>query len=320
MSKYQLIFNALVALGAMSMVSCWSSQVTESTPEPAENGVAVTDAATDAANQDSPLTVVVSIPPQKYFVERVGGDRVEVTVLLPPGSSPATYEPRADQLQSISGADAYVRIRVPFENAIWERIHSVNPEMAVVDLTENIDRVDMATRKPGSSSAAADAPRNPDPHIWLSPPLVQEQAQTIYDALVELDPAGEATYAENLEQFQADIDQLDQTIENSLANVESRTFMVFHPAWGYFADAYGLEMLPIEVGGNEPSAAELSQLIQEAQAEEIEVVFAQPQFSTEDAETIARDIGGEVILLNPLAEDWLGNLQQVATTFERTLD
>ena len=166
-------------------------------------------------------------------------------------------------------------------------------------MTEDIDRVDMATRKPGSSSAATDTPRNPDPHIWLSPPLVQEQAQTIYEALVTLDPAGETTYADNLEQFQADIAQLDQTIEDSLANVESPTFMVFHPAWGYFADAYGLEMLPIEVGGNEPSAAELSQLIQKAQAEEIEVVFAQPQFNTEDAETIARDIGGEVIFARP---------------------
>jgi zinc transport system substrate-binding protein len=311
----------MVLLGTVSVVGCGPSQVTESTPEPAETEAAVADsAATATADQESPLTIVVSIPPQKYFVERVGGDRVEVSVLLPPGSSPATYEPRPNQLQSISGADAYVRIRVPFENAIWERIQSVNPEMAVVDLTENIDRVDIATRKPGNSSAAADAPRHPDPHIWLSPPLVRQQAQTIYEALVALDPAGEATYANNLEQFQADIDQLNQTIEDSLANVESRSFMVFHPAWGYFADAYGLEMIPIEVGGNEPSAAELSQLIQEAQAKEIEVVFAQPQFSTEDAETIARDIRGEVILINPIAEDWLSNLQQVATTFEQVLD
>ncbi len=121
MPKSHRKLNALVALGVMSAMGCDSSQLTESTPEPAGNGAAVTDtAATDAANQDSQLTVVVSIPPQKYFVERVGGDRVEVTVLLPPGSSPATYEPRADQLQSISRADAYVRIRVPFENAIWE--------------------------------------------------------------------------------------------------------------------------------------------------------------------------------------------------------
>jgi zinc transport system substrate-binding protein len=308
-----------MTLGVMSMVGCGSSQVTESQMEPVETEATVADSAA-AADQDSPITVVVSIPPQKYFVERVGGDRVNVSVLLPPGSSPATYEPRPDQLQSISGADAYVRIRVPFENAIWDRIRAVNSEMIIVDLTENIDRVDIATRKPGNSADAADAPRRPDPHIWLSPPLVQQQAQTIYEALVVLDPAGEATYASNLEQFQADIDQLNQTIEDSLANVESPTFMVFHPAWGYFADAYGLEMLPIEVGGNEPSAAELSQLIQEAQAKEIEVVFAQPQFNTEDAETIARDIGGEVVLLNPIAEDWLSNMQQVATAFEQVLD
>lgn len=319
MANHRWLFSVMMLLGMVSLVGCGASQVTESTPESAETEAAVADSAA-TADQESPLTIVVSIPPQKYFVERVGGDRVEVSVLLPPGSSPATYEPRPNQLQSISGADAYVRIRVPFENAIWERIRAVNPEMAVVDLTENINRVDMATRKPGSSPAAADAPRNPDPHIWLSPPLVQQQAQTIYEALVALDPAGEATYANNLEQFQADIDQVNQTIEDSLANVESPTFMVFHPAWGYFADAYGLEMLPIEVGGNEPSAAELSQLIQEAQAKEIEVVFAQPQFNTEDAETIARDIGGEVILLNPIAEDWLSNLQQVATTFEQVLD
>ncbi|MGD1921501.1 MAG: metal ABC transporter solute-binding protein, Zn/Mn family, partial [Pleurocapsa sp.] len=116
-----------------------------------------------------------------------------------------------------------------------------------------------------------------------------------------------------------EIEQLNQDKEASLANIEDRPFMVFHPAWGYFEDAYELEMNPIEVGGNEPSAAEMSLLIKEAEAEDIEVIFAQPQFSTRSAKTIANEISGEVILIDPLAEDWLSNMRKVSETFEQVL-
>jgi zinc transport system substrate-binding protein len=160
---------------------------------------------------------------------------------------------------------------------------------------------------------------NLDPHIWLSPQLVKVQTQTIYEALVRLDPTHKDVYKANLNSFISDIDALDADIRKTLARVENRKFMVFHPSWGYFARDYGLEMIPIEVGGQEPSAAELAALITEAKEGGIKVVFAQPEFSTRAAETIAREIGGEVLLISPLAPNWLDNLRQVAETFAEVL-
>ena len=323
MFNYRFLFVIALALGITPLVGCNPSEVNET---PTESTASEAELASNTEATESQLEVMVSIPPQKYFVERIGGDRVKVNILLPSGANPATYEPKPQQLQSLSDADAYVRIHVPFEKAWWDRISSANSDLQVIDLTQDINRMPMAfehhhghDEAHGHNEVEAETGTNPDPHIWLSPPLVKEQAQTIYNALAKLDPQNEPMYQENLTAFVAEIEQLDRDIEATLTNVADRTFMVFHPSWGYFADAYNLEMIPIEVGGNEPSAAETSQLIKEAKAENIEVIFAQLQFSTRSAETIASEIGGEVILIDPLAEDWLSNMRKVADTFEQVL-
>jgi zinc transport system substrate-binding protein len=251
------------------------------------------------------LTITVSILPQKFFVERIGGERVAVDAMVLPGESPATYEPQPAQLRALSEADAYVSIGVPFERAWLQRIASANSGMLMVDTTEGIDRVGGA--------------ENPDPHIWLSPGLVKTQVRTIYEGLVALDPAHEAVYRANLDAFIAEINALDAGIREALADVERRKFMVLHPSWGYFARDYGLEMIAVEVGGQEPSAAELAELVLRAKRENIQVVFAQPEFSTRAAETIAAEIGGRVLLISPLAEDWLENMRKVAETLAEVL-
>ncbi|MDB9315724.1 zinc ABC transporter substrate-binding protein [Spirulina sp. CS-785/01] len=317
MFKNSRLLMASFALGTISLFGCDSGQISD----PPNSSTASDSTPTSTVKADKPLTIAVSIPPQKYFVERVGGDRVQTDILLPPGANPATYEPKPRQLESLSDADAYVRIHLPFENALWERMESINPEMQVIDLTQGIEQIPMTTRQDHGEDHQNDQNiANPDPHIWLSPPLVKKQAQTIYDTLIQLDPEHQQTYKNNLEAFVAEIEELHQSIETSLTDIETRTFMVFHPAWGYFADTYNLKMLPIEVGGNEPSAAELSKLINEAEAEDIQVIFAQPQFSTEDAQTIANSIEGEVVLIDPLAEDWMNNMRKVANTFKQILD
>jgi zinc transport system substrate-binding protein len=255
-----------------------------------------------------PLQVTVSILPQKYFVERIGGQYVVPTVMVLPGNSPATYEPQPEQLTALSEAKAYFRIGVPFENAWMDRFASVNDKMLIVD-----------TRDGTNPRSWPGTPDKIDPHIWLSPIEVKIQAQTIKDTLAQLDPDHAATYQANLDSFIADIDALDADIRRTLAGVTDRKFMVFHPAWGYFARDYELEMIPIEIGGQEPSAAELADLIKRAQEENIKFVFAQPEFSTKEAETIAQEIGGEVLLISPLNPDWLNNLNYVADTFAEVL-
>jgi len=264
------------------------------------------------------LNVTVSILPQKYFVERIGGEYVTVNVMVEPGASPETYEPRPAQLQALSAADAYVRIGVPFEDAWMARIAEANPRMRIVDTAQSIARLPMPTHH-GEEETHAGGPGTLDPHTWLSPRLVKVQAQAICASLVELDPQHQAPYQANLARFLADVDTLDAHIRQALAGVENRKFMVFHPAWGYFARDYGLEMIPIEIGGQEPSAAEMAALVTEARAAGIRVIFAQPEFSTRSAETIAREIGGQVLLINPLALDWLDNLRRVADTLAEVL-
>ena len=273
---------------------------------------------------DGKLDVVVSIVPQRYFVERIGGDYVAVSVMVEPGNSPATYEPKPEQLKALSSAAAYFSIGVPFENAWLIKIAEANKDMMMVDTIANVERMPMAAHQHRDEEGKREEENEHgegalDPHVWLSPELVKVQSQAIYEALAHLDPAHEDAYKANLGAFIADIDALEADVKATLSGLKSDKFMVFHPAWGYFALDFGLEQIPIEVGGQEPSAQELAHLIEEAKEEGIQVVFAQPEFSTEDAETIAQEIGGEVLLISPLAPDWLDNMRRVAQAFADVL-
>ncbi len=271
------------------------------------------------APPDGTVQVMVSILPQKYFVERVGGAHVRVTVMVGPGADPHTYEPKPEQLRALSRSQVYFRIGLPFEAAWMDKFAAANPRMRIVDTSQGIERMPMLAHHHEGEGAEEAGDEGLDPHIWLSPRLVKVQAQAIYQALADLDPAHRDEYRANLEAFLTDLDALDREIQDLLRDVPRRKFMVFHPSWGYFARDYGLEMVPIEVEGQEPSAAELADLIQEAREEGITVVFAQPEFSTRSAEVIAREIGGRVVLVSPLAEDWLENLHRTAQALAEAL-
>ncbi len=303
----------LVILGILT--SC-SSPPTDSNPETQISASETTS---------EPLDITVSILPQEYFVEKIGGDRVEVNIMVEPGASPATYEPKPQQMKALSEAEAYVSIGVPFEKAWMDKIKGANPQMLVIDSAQGIERMEMvAHHHHGEAEAEHDHDHDHgaetlDPHIWLSPQLVKLQAENIYQGLVKIDPENEAEYQANLAQFLTEIDQLDRQIKQNLTGIENRQFIVFHPAWGYFARDYDLEQVSIEVGGQEPSAAELGEIVKEAQEEKIKVIFAQPEFSTKSAETIAQEIDGKVLLITPLAPDWSNNLLQVSQTFVEVL-
>lgn len=323
-------------LGAGMVVP--SPTVTLSAPPPLQVTKTITPLPTTASPAlqvpptASPITpslrAMVSIAPQAYVVERVGGDAVAVSVMIPPGSFPETYEPKPAQMIELSNTDVYFRIDLPFERSWMDRFRSANPNMRIVDMTQGITRISGIPHAHEHEHDGEDhahqheheeGEEHPDPHIWLSPTLVKAQARTVADALIDLDPAHQATYEANLSRLLADIDALHQDITKNLAPLTNRKFLVFHPAWGYFARDYGLEMIPIEVGGQEPSAAELAAIIQKAKAEGITVVFAQPQMNPQSAQTIAKEIGGEVILIDPLAHDWLDNMRRVSDTFAKVL-
>ena len=277
-----------------------------------------------AAPKADGLTVSVSVLPQKYFLERIGGDLVHVNVMVGPGDSPHSYEPKASQMTALSDSAVYFSIGVEFEHAWMDRIASANPEMLIVDLTQGLELLpaiahDDEEEIVDQDEEGADHADEMDPHIWTSPANGAAMAQVITDTLAELDPQHADTYRANLEIFLDDIVQLQSEIDAALENLDSRKFMVFHPAWGYFAQEFGLQQIPIEAAGSEPSAAELVDLIAAAKAENITVIFAQPEFSTRSADYIASEIDGKVVLISPLAEDWLDNLRLVAATFAEEL-
>jgi len=287
------VYLALLMLFMLGLVAC--------TPSPAVEG-------------KKTISVTVSILPEKYFVDRIGGEFVSVNVMVVSGADPHTYEPKPAQMAALSDSKIFFRMGVEYEDAWLERITSNNPEMKLVDLSEGIQKLPAPAHE-----GEVDSGEGLDPHVWTSPTLVRSMAGRIYDELSALDPANEPLFKANLVSFEKDIDALDSDIRTSFENLSNRRFMVFHPGWAYFAKDYNLEEIPIEIGGTEPSASELSSLIDTAKAENIRVIFVQPEFSTQIARYIAKEIGGEVILISNLAENWLENLREVALTFEKTL-
>jgi len=265
----------------------------------------------------APIEVFTSILPQKYFVERVGGKHVAVSVMVRPGQSPETYEPTPNQLSRLGGAHIYFRIGVEFEEVWMRRIAAANPGMRIIDMRSGISSREVerseGVRAPAAQQGLA------DPHVWTSPPLVKIMAANIRDTLSHLDPAHRTEYGVNCEAFAADLDQLDHDIRVLLENVSTRNFMVFHPAWGYFADTYGLKQIPIEAGGKEPGARTLAHLIGVGKRERVKVIFVQTQFSRRAAETVAQAIGARVVAVDPLAQDYMNNLLRVARQFAEAL-
>ena len=265
------------------------------------------------------LTITVSIPPQKYFVERIGGDFVRVNVMSPPGADPHSYEPKPEQMRALSNSAAYYTIGVEFEQTWMERIQSANPQMLIVDSTTGIERLPVPTHLNENNSDhtphPAEETQGLDPHVWTSPRLAKIIAQNIYQSLADLDAAHQPEFQKNLQALNLDIDLLDASIRHTLQGEQNAAFLVFHPSWGYFAQEYGLQQIAVEIGGQEPSPQELAQVIDTAKKQNIHIIFAQPEFSDKTAQTIAHEIQGKVLMISPLAEDWMTNLQAVADAF-----
>ena len=258
-----------------------------------------------AVDQDvGRIKVFVSIEPQAFFVERVGGPYVEVKVLVGPGRSPATYDPTPRQMAELAQAQVLFRIGVPFEQRLLEKISSTFKSLEVVDTREAI-----ALRPLGENSSGGG---KPDPHVWLDPKLVKIQAETICRTLSRIDPAHAAQYERNLRSFQRELDELASWIDSLLAPFRGEAIYVFHPAYGYFASAFGLRQVAVETGGREPMARELTSLIRRMKKLSVRVIFVQPQFAATAAHALERALDCRLVTLDPLARDYLVNLKEMA--------
>lgn len=268
---------------------------------------------TPARDDSTSLLTYVSILPQAGVVRRIGGRHVRVEVLVGPGQSHHSYEPTPRQIAGLAEARVYFRIGVPLERALADRIAASFKNLRVVDTTEGMTFREGACSGDHDHDHDAQEHGGRDPHVWLSPKLVAIEARNVTKALCEIDPAHAAEYQDNLTAFEAELASLDQRLAKLLLPFRGREFFVFHPAFGYFGDAYGLRQAAVEEDGKEPTGRQLTALIDRARRAGARSIFVQPQFPTSGAKAVAAAIGAEVVYLDPMAEDTVKNLDETGT-------
>ena len=247
-----------------------------------------------------PDLVFVSIAPQKFFVERIGGNEIQVEVMVNPGESPATFNPNPKKMSLLAYAKLYFSIGVPFEKVWISRIKNIQPKLKIIPLNKNTT--------PSSDHHQGEG----DPHIWLSPPLAKKMVAKIETALSRQRPEKSAFFKKNYQALIKDIDKLDQEIRQIFAKSKKHTFMVFHPAWTHFAETYSLKQISIEHQGKEPGPRALQEIINVGKKQNIKIIFVQKQFGLTVAKKIAKMIGATVREMDPLAENYIDNMRNTA--------
>ncbi len=261
------------------------------------------------------IGVVVTILPQAEFMGSIGGEKVDLTVMVPPGASPHTYEPSPSQMTALAEAEMYARVGsgVEFELVWMDKLIATNKDMLVIDCSRGVELQEMLGTHEDKHGMV-------DPHIWMSPLNAQIMVRNISDGLIQVDPDNRTYYEQNRDAYLQKLAELDQDIRGGLSGIASRRFMVYHPAFGYFADEYNLTMIPIEEEGKEPTAAGLTNLIEQAKEHDIKVIFAEPQFNPQSAEVIAEAIGGRLVFIDPLAGNYIENLRVLLGELVQTME
>lgn len=259
----------------------------------------------------------VSILPQKYFIEKIAGDLFEVNVLIPPGASPATYEPTLAQLSRLHQSKVYMRIGyVGFELSWMDKIQSVNPEMKVIDLSMGIDLIHEDSEEEeeedhGHSHGGI------EPHIWMSAINAKIIANNIYKELVLLFPGEEERMQKNFIEFQNELDSLHGAISEHMQALGQRNFLIYHPALSYFSRDYDLHQYSIEIEGKTPSPAHLKRLTDLSREKDINTIFVQSQFDKRHAEILAEEVDAEIVQFNPLDEQWNKQMLYIVEQFKQ---
>lgn len=259
---------------------------------------------------DRPV-ISVSIIPQQYFIEQLAGDLVDINVMIPPGASPATYEPTVSQLGKLDRAVVYMRIGyIGFEQSWMDKIAGVNPGMKIVDLSDGID---LLTEKSGEFDVHRVHPQyGPDPHIWMSTINARIISRNILNELLLLLPGNREYLLDRYDQFCLTLDSLHLAIINDLQTLENRKFLICHPALTYYARDYDLEQFSLEIEGKTPSPAHLKQMTDLVNHYHITKILIQSQFDRKNAEILAKETGSEIIQFDPLDLHWSEQMSYIA--------
>jgi len=258
----------------------------------------------------------VTLPPLAFLARQIAGEHVRISVLVRPGANPHTYAATPKQIIELNRGGLLLHAGTAFEQTLASRLTRDNDKLTATSVAQGI----------AHSKAESDHDHDHDhhhdehdQHIWMSPKIAKALTIGICRELSGLDPEHADEFRDNAARLEADLDKLHTELAGSLAPLKGREFFVFHPAFGHFADEYGLKQVAVETHGKSPGAKHLTDLIARAKASETKVIFAQPQFSQNAAEAIAREIGGQVVLLDPLSDDYMNNLRRIAAELRKAL-
>ena len=262
--------------------------------------------------------VTVSVLPQKYLIEKIAGDFLTVNVMVPPGASPSDYEPTPKQMVSLNNSSNYFYVgHLGFEEAWLDRLAQNAPNTNFVSCSKNLELEEGSCEHEGHEHEGHH--HDVDPHVWMSPTMVKQIVTDMTKVLATTYPEKEAEFKTNAQTFIAEIDSLHSVLENTFANKTNRSFMIFHPALGYFAHDYQLEQHSIEYEGKSPSTAHLRKMIDLVNSEKITTIFIQSQFETEKAMSVAKETNTKIVSIDPLAENWLEMMNDIKEKMSEAL-
>ena len=330
----RLAATALLAVAAL-LAGCGGGPDADRSSEGQPPEAQTSTGGTAAGSSEVVLEVFVGIPPLEGLAGTIGGDRVEVRSLVPGGQSPHTYEPTPSQMAALATADLYLSIEMPFEKVLISKVKGSATGLQFLDISRDIDRRQMIAHAHDESShdphdhaghdhaghdhaghghdcGGAGDDTHADPHVWMAPANLRQLAEEVAQAYEEADPEGAAAYRSNLEQYQERIQSLEAELARILSPFAGDTLYVYHPAFGYFTDAFGLVQTAVEIEGKEPTPRQLTELIARARREGVRLLIVQPQFDPRSAQTVAEAIGGTVLPVDPLGEDIATELRRLA--------
>lgn len=259
----------------------------------------------------------MSLPPQATLVEAVGGDHVQVSVMVRPGQSPETYSPGVPQMAALAEADLYFGIGIPLERQILQRIERSMPRLTFVQTAEIVEHAHEGdVHEHGDAGACAFGDK--DPHVWMDPVWVIAFVEQVEAALGAARPELAEYFGENAAALKQELRALDSDLSEQLAPYKGRAFYINHPSLGHFARRYGLVQRSIEQGGSAPSARQVAQLVESARSDRVGAVFSQPEFGRSSVDVLAQALAVDVITLDVLSADYFENMRAVANRLEES--
>ncbi|OFX53171.1 MAG: hypothetical protein A2066_13315 [Bacteroidetes bacterium GWB2_41_8] len=269
-------------------------------------------AACQPKQKDTRELVSVSILPQKYFVDQIAGDLLQVNVLVPPGSSPHNYSILPSQMKDMAKSKVWLQIGLlTFEDALKDKLADINKELAIVNCSEGIEPIAGSECEEEGHDHEHAHHEAYDPHIWLAPAESKIMAQNILNALKAGFPHHSTSFDANYERFISKIDSVSSLIDQKLASLTNRNILIFHPTLGYYARQFRLTQTALELDGKEPSPKHMKSIVDLAREQNIRVIFIQKEFDAENAQQLARELDGEVVIIDPLDYDWEKQLQDI---------